>query len=64
VPFITGAVPDRPVDESAWKAGAASEVSKSAEPKTTLAPTDREGLRKAAIVIEKVSWCCSMLAMH
>src|ERR1700761_6064736 len=61
---MMGAVPDRPVCDSAWNAGAASDVSSRAEPKTTLAPTEKEGLRKAAIVIERISWCCSTLALH
>src|ERR1700747_1406779 len=63
VPFMMGAVLDLPVVESAWKAEAASEARSRVEPKTTRAPTDREGVRKAAIVIEKVSWCCSTPAL-
>jgi hypothetical protein len=63
VPFMMGAVADLPVVESAWKADAASEASNSVEPKTTRAPTDREGVRKAAIVIEKVSRCCATPAL-
>ena len=56
--------PTQPLPQiSGGETGAASDVSNRAEPKTTLAPTDREGLRKAAIVIKKVSWCCSTQAL-
>src|ERR1700709_403655 len=53
VPRMVGAVDETPVEESTAHAGPLNAPSTRTEPKTTLAPTDREGLRKAAIVIRK-----------